>query len=898
MSIVRRGVGLGLQALSSKVRAASQSRPSSARAKNQHSLVGPVLASVAVMSIACAPSVRALQLNFTTVNQVHSPQLEEGPAVGETLSSTQLEGSQLGANETSDSIGASSSFVRPQVAVQIYTTNVNASAPEGVDSAKMLASRAWPSTKGGRKRLAQTASASASSNQDHQQLEPIGAWQRGADEWASGKRRPLAPSPEASSALQDNLLTLASPLIDAVIKVPSSVAAAAWRRSPQADQPSGQKEEQEEEELGADQEPALGLASNVSTANVERAISHLIDSQTSGNVEFSMSMNGDEMVINPVSKRAAKMLALSLTQRGGGGGDAKQQQRLGRALRQGQQARFGPQLDSLDGEQSASEIENQIEGGAAQLEANHDSRAGDEDETELSGGGGGGGGGEETAASKSRSLSTTSGEQRAARAPLDGQSRNEPRARLARPKWAQVGEETDEQEQRAEGASLGQRDQSAPVDSSSWPSAEQERPRPSRSGRNGGKASGPPVRPRSGSNRLAPGSPRLGKFYHRTSDTGAPHAAALAQRDSQQQQHQQRLEASSGGRQASKGEPSVLLRGEDAKRFEQLLENLRSLSVVSFSSMGSQSRPSPSSKRRAQTMATRNPDESRSEGPKVDKRDSVAVAEQISSLESRLGDCERNNKRQLGQTTTSVSTSSGDDEDDDQRRAPSSNEASSQEPSSGGGASGSSPAEPEAELEAEAELSGDASDELNDTDGSSNVEKQEEFKLEADGARQAASGAQLAAPNARAVLVRKTIVQSFYDRPAAFRGPSGPGESAAGDSADARKSGQSDEPKSPPALGGDSETPAEPNSAPRGGRGSGVQQVAGWNSYIDYDKLDDRQVYRASESRRAAQEEEEEEKDERGAEERPVETKLRLESLRGALERIAKRAGRQVAGRL
>lgn len=220
-----------------------------------------------------------------------------------------------GANSNStrqDGIDLAESLLRPQLAVQIYAAPTQAGGNQTIGHSNYTNHRVQsPKTtriivKKRRDEEAKASRGQAESHRDYQTAssKPMGTWQ---NEPNDEQQEPSTQSVDLHQ-LDGNTFTLAGPMINAIITVPG------LNGSPevvdQRTSASSALSDVSDEQLTREREDQL--ARNISAASVERAISHLLDTQATGNLEFNMNMNGDEIIINPISRRANSLLSTSL----------------------------------------------------------------------------------------------------------------------------------------------------------------------------------------------------------------------------------------------------------------------------------------------------------------------------------------------------------------------------------------------------------------------------------------------------------------------------------------------------------------------------------------------------------------------------------------------------------
>lgn len=269
----------------------------------------------------------ALEFNITSFHQRHNNHTNSSTnhvyAANHRMTNyTNDDNSSIIDHMTSDSV------VRPQLALQIYTGPTNPDT-NGQDSSSTVRDGRYQqedhqqgdinnnnnnnNNQHGKYNL--ITSASNQHNNKKFILSPSSKqaelWQYDTADQSGGSTNNLNPlSSHANNGDSSNesgsfaVPLLAGPMINAIITLPGGSPTVLPNNNHQQLRPPryGQQDEQHDD----------SGHNTSSSINVERAISRLIDSQASGNIEFSMNMNGDEIIINPVSKHASSILATSL----------------------------------------------------------------------------------------------------------------------------------------------------------------------------------------------------------------------------------------------------------------------------------------------------------------------------------------------------------------------------------------------------------------------------------------------------------------------------------------------------------------------------------------------------------------------------------------------------------
>lgn len=805
---------------------------------------------------------------------------------------------------------AQESVLRPQVAVQIFT-----SPTQQQNSTTSSSYRAPNGTRAASTRLHdnylnqnqlfklqhdyQTASSISSPVELWHHFEPPGVSQK---QKAHNDDHQRQPAPEASSSF-----TLAGPVINAIITVPST------STSNQQQQPSSggfSDTSPPEDGYVSQAAPASSheeqLAQNISAANVERAISHLLDSQSSGNLEFNMNLQGDEIVINPAGKRASSMFSTSLPPMSSSGQLDSESSRQNLAL-----------SDLMDTSENFSNNNNKQQ---AAMQANMskplqvsrrslatrlikppgrhksganarlarvamsprprdydddgpdeaDSNNVDSFEGEL--GGQDDDGDEPEYDSDDRPPASSLG-----RSSLEQDQISMAAANLRR-------QQSDDRPGRFKSSARSRRADQNDEDQNYGPDEESAR-RPNSKSSNGKRSSQQtrPSQPFQRQKHFKSSTRRQRAYEH---DDQAPQTRS----SSSQSRNKRRGESSSrlDQQELDKSQPSVVIKGEDLKRFEQLLESLRSLSMVNLNSGGSGSKKRHS--KSSSELGNQDQSNEMDNNEQDPTRPSAAQQQRLhdtppgnSRSSSALSDClkrvrqlqqqqqaEAGNKRPLtraGGDSTSEQSSS----DAGQADSVAVSEGNSDDLNSDGGQVGQN-------LELEEQL--DASNLINTHQSSlfsstSSANRTTSRPPPAGLTSSLTSGfatASMGPSQPKALFVRKTILQSYYDDLTQPQQQTGSDRLLMGalsdDEApvlsaiqrdessrdrDANEAGQSPKPSSTFDIQDVHESSGNQNSNNDMQQDRNSAKKANLNGnqnpYIDYDRLDDREFFRGSESK-------------------------------------------------
>ena len=347
-------------------------------------------------------------------------------------------------------------------------------------------------------------------------------------------------------------------------------------------------------------------------------------------------------------------------------------------------------------------------------------------------------------------------------------------------------------------------------------------------------------------------------------------------------------------------QPTVILRGDDAKRFEQLLQNLKSLSSLNLGASETSAQKSTrgrlavatslarahgQSDQRRPARAQRKQEDEKQAGSKwragVDGGNTARRSKDaLDSLEKRLSDCEQraaaaaSKRRELSvpsKQTDSSNHSDDDDEGDNQRRASSTNEESS---------TNETPVD--ADPDSSPSSQSDASDDLNDTDGSNKIERSHIAGLRASSPVSFARNQQSNRPEIQAAGSNRSE-DSGHEQLSMRLGTGEGRQKTVGppneddddlatsmDTSIAQREGETNEDGEPQSEGDGNmggklvvqQQQLDPSAKieqlnrqntldlTKQRKDTSNDKQHSPNSYIDYDKLDDREVYRASSSER------------------------------------------------
>lgn len=803
----------------------------------------------------------AFRLNITSIHQTTTPAAT--PTSTNNNSSSQLYPNHRMTNEANQNSSidrqASDSILRPQLALQIYTHSPSDSqAPEAASNSNTVRAGYLQSSSKHREPINQDKQknsrynlmTSASNQQAHKKylLSPSA---KQADLWQYDTGHGNAGDAQGAG---DSMNAL--PMINAIITLPTS------------SQPSKVARQQQQDDI---------LQQNLTSSalNVERAITRLLDGQASGNIEFSMNMNGDEIVINPISKQGGSILASSLNNvveasepddssssyvnrrfarfsrhhPGDDSADSDDQHQLNRALKR----HISSEL--AGDEQSASEIDT-IDG--------NESDASNDNNSPIEG--------EENDSSTSSSRSSKSYDNQAAAGPKSKfwSSVSNSESHVVKDDDLVDQQVVDESINHYQGRDKHNKRPPYPLDVDQTDQGEPNRG--SMMNKQVKQSSGRQLKQVTNRRRQTAGSKRKAQF-----------------RDGREEAD------SHNNRQRNNDQSTVVIKGEDVKKFEQLLENLRSLSINNLASSSSSSNAGVRPIKKSAPKASRPlRDDNSNEIDQDDNKSAAADNDSDSAGEDNVHQKSRWNHHQVGSNRDSSSSSSlsakgsvqprsfdsNVDIECDRRRQRLRKTSSNNEPIR----VPSMDSTPNI-VDNDPITSSDGNDELND-ESSQNIEQEENFEddvpsrqgnmeasesdlsprkspMDTSTARVATETNPAGLP--KSLFVRKTILQTYYDNHANGNNTSledSPTSSLSEiqqnnlrDTPDEQVNHQSGgynlSSSRPQTSSRYQEVGAEDNLRSEGQLVSqSTPPPASSNGYIDYNSLDDREVYRGSESRK------------------------------------------------